>query len=188
MCCHYDIVTDPKRIDHKKVQPEVIIHVKKKEKRRWNSPASDIATQGSTAVNMVDGKGEEDKDKEEEYRSDDMIEKMERWAENGRVEIDLIETYLQRGYEWPLANTAKPKRKSQRRQLKEWIEKNKEMINEKRSKKNGIQYGTKDNDFHPSDMQMMEWQKLLKELDPKRYDHQEARMVETRTRGSTKQR
>jgi len=168
------------------MQPEVIIHVKKKGKKRENSPVSDIATQGSTVVNMVDEQSGEDKDKGEEYRSDDMIEKMERWAENGRVEIDLIETYLQRGYEWPLANTVKPKRKSQRRQLKEWIEKNKEMINEKKSKKKGIQYGTKDNDFHPSDMQMMEWQKLLKELDPKRYDHQEARKVEIRTRGLIK--
>ena len=97
-----------------------------------------------------------------------MIEKLEKRAKDGRVEIDLIEAYLQRGYEWPLMNIAKPKRKSQRRQLKEWIAKNKEKINEKRGKKNGMQYGAMDGDFHPSDMQKEEWQKLLKELSPKK--------------------
>ena len=130
-------VTDPKGIGHKKGQPEVVIYVEKKGKERPTSPASNIATQGSMVVNMIEERNEIDEDIKEEYRSEDMIENLEKWAKDGRVEVDLIEAYLQRGYEWPLANIVKPNRKSQRRQLKKWIEKNKEKIDEKRSKKNG---------------------------------------------------
>ena len=66
-------MTDPKGIGHKKGQPEVVIYVEKKGKERPTSPASNIATQGSMVVNMIEEKSGIDEDKEEEYRSDDMI-------------------------------------------------------------------------------------------------------------------
>src|SRR6185436_6425300 len=49
-----------------------------------------------------------------------------------------------------------------------------------------MQYGMMDGDFHPSDLQKEEWQKLLKELSPKKSSYQEARTVETRTRALIK--
>ena len=175
------------KINHtsrKDVQPEVVIP-KIGRPIVTAHPASDIATCGST----VTGKAEIGKRKEKQTAIGRLIQQMDTWVDTRTVEVDMIESFLKRGYEWPLPNIPKPTKKKQRRQLQIWIEENRPRIDKKREE----EYSSRNwwevvkGGYKPTEQQGKEWNQLQMSLKENMLNHEEKDRIEIRIRGLTQE-
>ena len=125
--------------------------------------ASDMATKGS------ESEGEKKEKKAispEKSATNQLIETMDSWLEERTKEVEMIQSFLKRGFDWPSQKHLRPTSKRQRKRVTKWLEKNKERMQYARKEilaKGGWQYDH-EHDYTPSPEQKEEWKQWLKHI------------------------
>jgi len=118
-----------------------------------------------------------------------LVQKMNTWLENRTIEVDLITSFLERGYGWPLPNVPRPGKKKQRRQLRLWVKENQTRIDKIRREKGVYAFTVegKEEGYQPTEEQKKEWAQLHWQLQVHNCDYGEMHAVDMRIRGLIKE-
>ena len=125
--------------------------------------ASDMATRGSESGDKTI---EKKAISPEAPSTSLLIWSMDQWLEKRTKEVEMIDSFLRRGFDWPLQQQLRPKTKKQRKKIARWLEDNKERVEEARKEihaKGGWQYSN-ESDYKPSKEQKEEWKQWLQRI------------------------
>ena len=125
--------------------------------------ASDMATKGSDSEENTP---EDSNEKQGETPANRLIRSMDKWLEERTKEVEMIQSFLKRGFDWPSQKQLRPTSKRQRKKVTRWLEKNEERMQYARKEilaKGGWRYDH-ENDYKPSPEQKEEWKQWLKHI------------------------